>query len=133
MLERKIKFKDVYGNQREGTYYFDLNKAEVTQLNYSYKGGFAEFVKKSARHEDGHAMTKLFEKLILESYGEPSEDGIRFIKSPEATKAFKESNAYSELYMELMRDATKFADFMNAILPADMNEMVDEEVVVVEG
>lgn len=126
MLERTIKYTDFFGNKREEPFFFNLNKSEVQKLNFSYKGGFAEYIRRAARHEDGETLTKLFEKLILMSYGEISEDGKSFVKDPAATKRFLESNAYDELYMEFMTKEGAFAAFMNSVVPhSDEAEDVD--------
>ena len=63
-------------------------------------------------------LIDLFKDLILRSYGEKSADGRRFIKSKELSTAFSQTEAYSELFMELVTDAEKAAEFVNGITPA---------------
>lgn len=46
-----------------------------------------------------------------------SSDGKRFEKSEEISKAFEQTEAYSELFMELVTDAEKAAAFINGIIP----------------
>lgn len=76
--------------------------------------------------QDTPSIIKIFKDLILKSYGEKSPDGRRFIKSEELTKEFTETEAYSQLYMELSTDADAASDFVNGIIPEDMKgEIVD--------
>jgi hypothetical protein len=55
--------------------------------------------------------------LVLQAYGEKSPDGRRFVKSEEISKAFSETTAYSDLFMELATDANVAAQFINDIIP----------------
>ena len=72
-------------------------------------------------------IIKIFKDLILKSYGEKSIDGKRFEKKNGAlAEAFAETEAFSELFMELATDADKAAEFVNGIVPADMAKRVAE-------
>jgi hypothetical protein len=67
--------------------------------------------------QDAPAIIKIFKDLILKAYGEKSLDGKRFIKSPELSDAFSQTEAYSQLFMELATDADAAANFVNGIVP----------------
>jgi hypothetical protein len=60
---------------------------------------------------------QVIDELIEKSYGVKSLDGKRFEKSEDITRAFKQTPAYDELFMELVTDADKAANFVNGILP----------------
>ena len=47
-------------------------------------------------------------------------DGRRFIKSAELSEAFSQTEAYSNLYMELITNADAAAAFINGIVPEDV-------------
>ena len=49
-----------------------------------------------------------------------SPDGRKFMKSAELTEDFVQTEAFSELYMELATNAEAAAAFVNGIVPADM-------------
>jgi hypothetical protein len=115
MLEKTIKYTDYNGVVREEKYYFNLTKAEITDMELSVSGGFAEVAKKATETGDYTAAYKLVKNFILASYGEKSADGKRFIKTEEATKAFTESAAYDALYTEITADADALVAFINAI------------------
>ena len=80
-------------------------------------GGYAEFLRKIVDAKDSEKIVEYFKQFLLDSYGEISQDGRRFMKSPELSKAFSETEAYSILYMKLATDDQFAADFVNGVLP----------------
>ena len=65
-------------------------------------------------------MVKIFKDIILMSYGEKSFDGKRFVKRDEIRDGFAQTEAYSNLFMELITDDKAAAEFINGILPSDL-------------
>jgi hypothetical protein len=66
----------------------------------------------------------------MDSYGEKSLDGVRFIKSPELSLAFSQTDAYNKLFMELMSDGSAAAAFINSVIPEEVAQRMaaaDEE------
>ena len=86
----------------------------------STTGGFAEMIQRVVAAQDAPSIIKIFKDLILKSYGVKSPDGKRFIKSKELSEEFSQTEAYSQLFMELATDADAAAKFVNGIIPADM-------------
>lgn len=127
MLKKTIKFKDYNGVDREEDFYFNLNKAELTEMELGQSGGFSAYILNIIKTQDIPTLIKYFKELILKAYGKKSEDGRRFIKSPELTKEFTETEAYVNLYMELANDAQAAADFAKGIIPADLAKQAEEE------
>lgn len=127
MLKKTITYTDYNGTERTENHYFNLSKAELTEMELSTTGGFAEMIQNIIDAQDGPAIMKIFKDIILKAYGEKSPDGKRFIKSDELSTAFSQTEAYSELFMELVTDAEKAADFVNAIIPADVAEKAAEQ------
>lgn len=121
MLKKTITYVDYNGVERTEDHYFNLSKAEIMEMELSTKGGFVEMVKKIVDAQDAPSLIKIFKDLILKAYGEKSPDGRRFIKSPEISDAFSQTEAYSNLFMELATDADAAAKFVNGILPNDLN------------
>lgn len=120
MICKTIAYTDYDGNPREEKLYFHLNKAELTEMELSAAGGFAAMIQRIIDAKDGARIIATFKDLLLRSYGEKSPDGRRFIKSPELSKAFSETEAYSILFMELATDADKAAEFVRGVIPADL-------------
>ena len=124
MLQKKIKFTDYDGNVREETFYFGLNKAEVTMMQLRRTGGLDKKLERVAEKQDVPFIMETFRSLILDSYGEKSEDGRRFIKSEELKRDFEQTEAFSELFMELCTDAKAAANFVAGIMPSDIGDEV---------
>ena len=122
MLKKTIKYKDFNGNEREEDFYFNLMQSEIAELELSTVGGFTESIQKIIQTQDGPEIIKQFKKIILKSYGEKSADGKRFIKSDELSEAFSQTNAYSELFMELATDDEAASAFINGIVPDEVKQ-----------
>ena len=120
MLKKTIKYTDYDGNEREEDFYFNLSKAEVTEMELSKEGGMSEYIKKISATQNGPELIKLFKEIITKSYGEKSLDGKRFIKNKELTEAFTQTEAYSELFVELASNADEAVKFINGIMPKNM-------------
>mgnify|MGYP003562725779 FL=1 len=121
MLKKTIKYTDYDGNEREEDFYFNLNKAEVTEMELSKQGGLSEYIKRIVAAQDAPSLVELFKELICKSYGEKSLDGKRFVKSKELTEEFTQTEAYAELFVELASNAEEATKFVNGIMPKNMN------------
>ncbi len=117
MLQKAITYTDYNGEERTETFYFNLTKAELAELNLTTEGGLQEVIQKIIDAKNVPEITKWFKKIILMAYGEKSADGRRFIKSKELAEEFTQTEAYSELFVELLTNEGKAADFINAIVP----------------
>ena len=81
MLKKTITYTDYNDNERTEDFYFNLSKAEVTEMELSTTGGLAEMIQKIVTTQDGPKLVKIFKDLVLAAYGEKSPDGRRFIKT----------------------------------------------------
>lgn len=117
MLTKKIKYTDFEGNEREEEFKFNLTKAELMELQLSTTGGLDKILKKITAEQDTAKIMEYFKKIILMSYGEVSIDGKRFIKSPELSEAFSQTEAYSELFIELASSEQAAIEFINGVVP----------------
>lgn len=127
MLKKNIKYVDYDGNERTEDFYFNLNKAEVIELQLGTVGGLTKTLEKIVQEKDTSRIIKYFKTIILKAYGEKSADGRRFIKSQELRDAFEQTEAYSELFMELARDAKMAAEFINGVLPKEAADAIGVE------
>lgn len=127
MLEKKIKYTDYNGVEREETFYFYLSQAELVEMNLSTEGGMDTYIKRITEEQDAKKIMEIFKTLICKAYGKKSDDGKRFIKSPELTKEFTETEAYSDMFIELSTDAKKAAAFVKGILPAKIQSEIDKQ------
>jgi len=125
MLKKTIPYTDYEGVDRVEDFYFNINKAELSEMQLSQPGGFVKMIQKISAEQDGPKIVQLFKDLVLNSYGEKSPDGKRFIKEPERTKAFSQTEAYVNLYMEISNDAKAASAFVKGILPKDLVDQAE--------
>jgi hypothetical protein len=119
MLKKTITYVDYNDVERKEDFYFNLSKAELAEMELSTTGGLSTLIKKVVETTDTPALIKLFKDLILRAYGEKSADGKRFIKSPELSEGFAQTEAYSVLFMELAANSDAAAAFVNGIVPPE--------------
>jgi hypothetical protein len=131
MITKTIKYTDYNGVEREEKFLFNLTKAELMEMEMGTTGGLAETIQRIVETQDTPSIIKIFKDLLLKSYGEKSADGKRFIKVNEDGKPlsvqFEQTQAYSELFMELATDSEAAVEFIKGIIPNDI-EIPDEEV-----
>lgn len=117
MLKKTITYTDYDGVERTEDFYFNLSKAEIAEMELSTAGGLDKTINRIVAEQDGKRIIALFKDLVLKSYGKKSDDGRRFIKSQELRDEFSQTEAYSDLFMELATDADAAAAFVNGIVP----------------
>ena len=121
MIKKTITYKDFNGNDRTEEFYFNLTKAEVTRMEMSTTGGMAEMIQRVIAAQDAPSLIRIFEEMIQKSYGVKTPDGRGFIKRKEDLENFMATEAYSQLFMELVTDADSAAEFVNGIIPSDFS------------
>lgn len=129
MLQKSIKYVDYNGVEREEVFLFNLTKAELMEMELGTTGGLTEMIQKIIQTKDQPSIIKIFKELILKAYGEKSADGKRFIKTDEhgnpLSRAFSETEAYSNLFMELSTDDKAAAAFVNGIIPEGLSKELE--------
>lgn len=130
MLKKTITYTDYNGNTRTDDFYFNLSQAEVTEweLRENLKGGLGVVLQSVIGSNDGNQIMDTFRLIIEKSYGIKSQDGRSFIKSQEISSGFMGSEAYSQIFMELMMNPGTAADFINGIIPAAALEASAEKM-----
>ena len=126
MLKKTITYTDYDGVQRTEDFYFNLSKAEIAEMELSTADGLDKTINRIVAEQDGARIIALFKDLVLKSYGKKSDDGRRFIKNQELRDDFAQTEAYSDLFMELATDADAAAAFVNGIVPK-MDDMRPKE------
>ena len=122
MIKKTITYTDYDGNERKEDYYFNLSKPELIEMQTSEAGGLEKKIEKITKEQDIKKIIELMKEIIQKSYGVKSDDGKRFIKNQEVLDDFMQSEAYSELFMELATDANAASEFINGILPKGLVE-----------
>ena len=122
MLKITKTYEDWNDTERTEDFYFNLTEAEITELQIGTVGGFAETIEKIVNAKDQPELIKIFKELVLMAYGKKSADGKRFMKDDDTKKEFVENPAYSIIFMELVSDAEKAAEFINGIMPKSIDK-----------
>ena len=116
MLSKTITYVDFDGEKREETFMFNISRAEMVRMETSITGGLTTLLKRIIAENDTPKIMEYFEKFIREAIGRKSFDGKRFEKSEEIANEFFQSEAWSELLMELINVPNAASDFVNATL-----------------
>ena len=122
MLKKTVTYVDYNGVERTEDFYFNLSKAEVAEMELSVEGGFSKMLEEIVKSNDNARILELFKEMVLKAYGEKSADGRRFVKSKELAEAFSQTEAYSEIFMELAMDEKAAAAFVNGIMPPNLDQ-----------
>lgn len=118
MITKQVTYIDYNDAERTERFYFNLSPAELLEMEMSTPGGFSEMMNAASSSQDPPTLIRLFKDLVLKAYGEKSLDGKRFIKTPEIATAFSQTEAYSEIFMELATNDVAASDFVNGIMPS---------------
>lgn len=131
MIKHVQSYKNFAGEKKSIELRFNLTAAEIlkwetenavaTEDGTSYSGGMSDTIKAITKTGEIGKIVEHFEKILSMAYGELSEDGEYFEKSPEKFKKFKNHAAYSDFFMYLLKDNGKEgANFINSLLPEDL-------------
>lgn len=122
MIKKTISYTDYDGNERVENFYFNMSKPELIEWQASESGGLEKKIEKISQEQDIKKIIELMKEIIQKSYGIKSDDGKRFIKNQEILDEFIQSEAYSELFMELATNSDAASEFINGILPKGLVE-----------
>lgn len=126
MIKETITYVDYDGNKRTEDHYFNLSKAELTELQMSKKGGFHSYLTRIMSSNDTPEIMSVFKEIITMSYGRKSDDGRRFIKNDELLEDFLQSEAYTEFLMKIIGEEGEAAKFINGLMPSDLMSEIEK-------
>ena len=122
MYKYTVTYEDYNGEAHEKEIYFNLSVPEMMRLETEIPGGYGAYLRRIAQENDPTELYKAFEKLVELSYGEKSEDGMRFVKKlPDGTRLFdrfSETPAYEQFIMDILQDETLASAFASGIVPS---------------
>jgi hypothetical protein len=130
MLKRDITYQDFFsGETVTETFYFNLTKTEILDLEVRHDGGLEASIRRMVRAEDVKAVIAEVKYIILQAFGIRESDGKRFIKNDEVREAFSQTPAFDVLFMELATDDEAAAKFINAIIPKELVGQINNQLV----
>jgi hypothetical protein len=69
MLKREITYEDFNGNSVTDTYYFNLTRTEMIELEVKYEGGLEAALQRIIETKDMKNLISEFQNIILAAYG----------------------------------------------------------------
>ena len=126
MMKKTITYTDYNGIEKTEDFYFNLDMAELTELELSVGGGLSGHLQKITAANDVAEVIQVFKKILLMSYGQKEADGS-FSKSEELTKKFTQKAAYSKIFMDLATNPESGADFVMGLFPKDVMDQIGIE------
>jgi hypothetical protein len=136
LLKKTINYDNPFTDEPvTEVHYFHMSKADLVQMEmeenkavYEKDGetitGMRAKLQRIIDSEDGKALMEEVRDLIRRSYGK--KEGDRFLKSTEIWEDFAATEAYSQLLFELCTNATAASEFMNGIVPGNLEKIAAE-------
>jgi hypothetical protein len=128
MLKKEITYEDFNGDTVTETFYFNIGKTELMELEVERKEGMEAWLKTIADADDRKTMLAEFKRIILLAYGQKSPDGKRFIKTPELREEFSQTAAFEALFMSMITDEGVASSFIIGALPRDLGREAEKRV-----
>lgn len=126
MYKETRTYNDYNGRSRTEDFYFNLTKAEVFELEISYEDGVSEWLETLVKTKNVVELADTFKTILLKAYGRKSADGRMFEKidkdGHKLANDFAQTEAFSDMYMELAFDSEKASKFFNGIFPTFTEE-----------
>lgn len=133
MFKHTIEYKDFNGNDRKEDFYFHLSSPEVTRLELEIGKPISDYTQDLIGGMDLKKLVAFLERIILSSYGRKTTDGKSFVKNKELRDEFEYSQAYAELFEQLLTNpelARKFGEAVaddgkprkNQVTPQTINQ-----------
>ena len=124
-----MTFRDYDGEERKINLYFNIDAAELSDLQTSTPGGYKAMIERMIDTQDTNVLTKVIKDLIKISYGVKEDSGRFggiFKKSPEYLDEFVHSPIYSDFYMMLLTDQTELTNFVNNIMSSNITQQIEK-------
>lgn len=127
MIKKRLTYVNFNGKEVTKDFYFNLTSAEIAQMEIDAgDDGLKEQLEGIARAKNRKELVEKFQVIIDKSYGEKSEDGEFFLKSPEILAKFKSTQAYSDLFMTLATNEKEALAFVRGIIPTKITSISDK-------
>lgn len=118
MLKKTITAENpVTGIQETRDYHFHLSKADLIRIMGRDKSGnWEEYVKSIVESGDNDRIMDFIEQVVRDSVGYVTPDGL-FVKPKDYANAFIASDAYGELFIELLQGGKEGSEsFFSAVI-----------------
>lgn len=131
MFKHTVEYTDFNGNPRKEDLYFHLSLPEVTRLEAEVGKSIEEYIKDVEANRDMKTLLGFLERILLSAYGQKTSDGKTFHKSKELRDAFEYSQAYAEVFEQVLTNpdlARKFGESVADSGKAKKNQVAPQVV-----
>lgn len=128
MFERTFNYEGFDGKQYTDTWGFYLSKADLLEIQLGSFVGLDQLIKRLIDTQNGKEIMAIIKEIIMKAVGKPSQDGRRFIRNQEIRDEFEQTDAYSQLFEELVMDGDKALAFITAAVPHEIGEKMKAEL-----
>lgn len=119
MIKKTLTYADVFGEPITDTLYFHLNKFEWLEIETFTKGGLIQNLNSALETKNNKKVIDLLKKIILKSYGERDPETGAFLKSDDISIRFSKTEAFSELFFQLVNDSEESKNFFMGLIPKE--------------
>lgn len=123
MIKKSITYKDFNNNEVTDEFAFHLSPADLLEMEAETSGGIEAQLQRIQATQDPSEIWNFFKRLITRSIGKVSSNGKQFIHNDEVRDEFMQSNAFSVMLMEMVKDAEGAAKFFNALMPQGLDDL----------
>lgn len=116
MIKKTVTYTDWDGEDVTESLWFNMNKAELLELNKKYGSALDKFLRRSIEKEQYTKLAVFWKDFILKAYGTKTDDGKHFVKSDEAAKEFYQSIAFDIIFDEVLGSDAAADAFVNGVL-----------------
>lgn len=102
MFKHTVVYNDFNGQERKEELHFHLSKPEVIRIEAEIGTDLATYTQSLVDNMELKTLLDFLERIILNSYGKKTTDGRSFHKSKELREDFEHSQAYAELFEQLL-------------------------------
>lgn len=104
MYKHPVTYIDFNGNERKEDLYFHLSVPEVTRLEAEIGMSMEKYIKEVTANQKLDELLGFLEKILLNAYGVKTLDGKSFRKTKEIREEFEYSQAYAEVFEQMVTD-----------------------------
>lgn len=116
MLQLPITYKDLDDVEHTETFEFHFFPEELIEIHSRF-GDLETWMLRVARAHDTEKAYAEMKKIVLDAYGERSEDRKHFNKTEELRKSFSTHAAFSQLMLDIFTKEGFLEKFMAGIIP----------------
>lgn len=129
MLKKTITYTDYNGEERTEDFYFNLNKVECMELEFSVAPGetLSNSIQTLVNAQDMGTVIATIKKIVLMAYGVKSPDGKKFVKNQRLREEFEQTPAFEQLYWDLITDSNSAADFLSGVMPSAVRDSLGND------